>query len=160
MIKIRALPATLAAGAIAALAAVLPAHGQDSAQTRTLTFTSAEKHGDERAIDTRPKGPSVGDRWLLASTLRQAGKPAGRLEADCVGIDKTYDVLQCTVVVILRDGRLTLHGASVSKPIPGVGGTGEEYAITGGTGAYQGATGTMTRRGNDKRDTLTFTLAS
>jgi hypothetical protein len=35
---------------------------------------------------------------------------------------------------------------------------GEAYAITGGTGAYVGASGTMTRRGNGKKDTLTFTL--
>ena len=31
-------------------------------------------------------------------------------------------------------------------------------AITGGTGAYVGAAWTMTREGNGKRDTLTFTL--
>jgi hypothetical protein len=31
-------------------------------------------------------------------------------------------------------------------------------AITGGTGAYVGAAWTMTRKGNGKRDTLTFTL--
>ena len=160
MIRTATLAATLTAGTIAALVAVLPAQGQDQPGTRTLTFTSTEKQGDEHAIDTRPKGPSVGDRWLLASTLRQAGKVAGRLEAECVGVDKTYGVLQCNVVVILRDGRLTLQGASVSKPIPGVGGTGEQYAITGGTGNYQGATGTMRRTGNDKRDTLTFTLDS
>ena len=137
-----------------------PHTGHDQPDTRTLTFTSTEKQGDEHAIDTRPTGPSVGDRWLLASTLRQAGKVTGRLEADCVGVDKTYGVLQCNVVVILPDGRLTLQGASVAKPIPGVGGTGEQYAITGGTGIYHGATGTMRRTGNDKRDTLTITLNS
>jgi hypothetical protein len=160
MIKTRTLVTTVTAGAIATLVAVLPAQGQDPTGDRILTFTSTEKQGEEHAIDTRPKGPSVGDRWLLASTLRQGGKVAGRLEGDCVGVDKTYGVLQCSVVVILPDGRLTLQGASVSKRIPRVGGTGEEYAITGGTGAYQGATGTMRRVGNGARDTLAFALAS
>ncbi|MGH2967973.1 MAG: hypothetical protein ACRDK0_02735 [Solirubrobacteraceae bacterium] len=159
MIKSRAL-AVLAAGTIAAIVAVLPAQGQDPAGTRTLEFTSTEKQGDERMIDARPKGPSVGDRWLLASTLRRAGKTAGRLEGDCVGVDKRFGVLQCSVIVILADGRLTLQGASVSKRIPGVGGTGEEYAITGGTGAYVGASGTMRRTGNGDRDTLTLSLGS
>jgi hypothetical protein len=160
MSKSGTLAAALTAGTIAALVAVLPAQGQDATGARTLTFTSTEKQGEEHVIDTRPKGPSVGDRWLLASTLRQAGKVAGRLEGDCVGVDKTYGVLQCSLVVILPDGRLTIQGASVSKRIPGVGGTGEEYAITGGTGAYQGATGTMRRNGNDTRDTLTISLGS
>ncbi len=45
MIKTRALAATLTAGAIAALVAVLPAHGQDPAGIRTLTYTSTEKGG-------------------------------------------------------------------------------------------------------------------
>jgi hypothetical protein len=147
-------------GAIAALAVVLPAHGQDPTDARTLTFTSTERQGEEHAIDARPKGPSVGDRWLLASTLRQSGKAAGRLEGDCVGVDKAFGVLQCTIVVILRDGRLTLQGASVSKRIPRVGGIGEQYAITGGTGAYEGATGSMRRTGDGVRDTLTFSLGS
>ena len=89
MTKTGPLAAALAAGTIAALAAVLPAHGQDPTGARTLTFTSTETPGDEHAIDTRPKGPSVGDRWLLATTLRRAGKAAGRLEGDCVGVDKT-----------------------------------------------------------------------
>jgi hypothetical protein len=40
----------------------------------------------------------------------------------------------------------------------GIGATTEAYAVTGGTGAYVGASGTMTRKGNGKRDTLTFTL--
>lgn len=157
MIKARRLAIALTAGTLATLAAVLPAQGQD----RTggiLTFSSTEKQGDERMLDSRPKGPSVGDRWLLASTLRQGGKVAGRLEGDCVAVDKTFGVLQCSVVVVLSGGRLALHGASVDKRIPGVGGRGEVYAITGGTGAYAGATGTMRRTGDGRRDTLTFSV--
>jgi Allene oxide cyclase barrel like domain len=156
--KTGTLAAALAAGAIAAIVAVLPAQGQRPTDMRTLKFISTEKQGDEHAIDTRPKGPSVGDRWLLASTLSQAGNVAGRLEGDCAGVDKTYGVLQCSLVVVLPDGRLTLQGASVSKRIPGVGGKGEEYAVTGGTGAYEGAIGTMRRKSGASHDTLTFTI--
>jgi hypothetical protein len=157
MSKTRVAAAALTAGAIAATVAVLPAHGQ---ATRTLVFASVQKGGEEHMVDARPKGMSVGDRWLLASTLRQAGKDAGRLEGDCVGVDKRFGVLQCSLVVILPDGRLTLQGASVDKRIPGVDGRGEEYAITGGTGAYVGAVGTMRRDGDGDSDTLTFTLGS
>jgi hypothetical protein len=160
MIKIPALAAALTAGTIAALAAVLPAHGQDPAGTRTLTFTSTQKHGDEHFIDLPPKGPSAGDRVALSSTLHQPGKVAGRLEGDCAWVDQTFEVLQCSVVVILPDGRLTLQGAHANKKIPRIGGTQEEYAVTGGTGAYEGATGTMRRTGSTKRDTLTLTLNS
>ena len=160
MIKTGTLAAALTAGTIAALAAVLPAQGQDSAGVRTLTFTSTQKHGDERFIDLRPKGPSAGDRVVLSSTLHQAGKVAGRLEGDCVWVDQTFEVLQCTVVVIFPDGRLTLQGAYANKEIPRIGGTQEEYAVTGGTGAYQRATGTMRRTGRAKRDALTLSLDS
>ena len=138
MIRTRVLAAALTAGALGALVAVLPAHGQDAVGPRTLVFTTVEKHGDERFVDARPKGMSVGDRWLLATALRQAGRSAGRLEADCVGVDKRFGVLQCSLVAILPDGRLTLQG----------------------TGAYVGAVGTMRREGDGDRDTLTFTLGT
>lgn len=158
MTRTGALAAALAAAATAALVAVLPANGQDPAGLRHLTFTSTQKAGDERYIDLPPKGPSAGDRIVLSSRLHEAGKPAGRLEGDCVLQDEPFAVIHCGIVVLRADGRLTLHGAYAGKRIPHVGGTSEEYAVTGGTGAYTGATGTMTRTGGGKRDTLTLTL--
>jgi hypothetical protein len=158
MTRTKRFAATLAAGAVAATVAVLPAQGGEATSARKLTFTSIERKGDERVIDLGRQGPSVGDRWLLASTLQQDGKRAGRLEADCVGIDKRFGVLQCSVVVILAEGQLTLQGVQIMKRIPGVTAAAEEYSITGGTGAYTGATGSMRRAGNDEPDTLTFTL--
>ena len=48
----------------------------------------------------------------------------------------------------------------MDKRIRGVGGRGEEYAITGGTGAFKGASGSVRRTGDGRRDTLTFPLDS
>jgi hypothetical protein len=148
----------LAAAATTALVAVLPAGGQEPAGLQSFTFTSTQKQGDERYIDLPPKGPSAGDRIVLSSRLSEGGRAAGRLEGDCVLQDKPFAVIHCGIVVLRADGRLTLHGAYAGKRIPRVGGTREEYAVTGGTGAYQGATGTLTRSGGGKRDTLTLTL--
>jgi hypothetical protein len=159
MTKIRALTTALAAGAVATAIAVLPAHGQSAPATRTLTFTSTEKQRDGNQVDVRPKGESVGDRFIFSSTLHQAGRVAGRVEGDCVAVDRTYQGLLCSGVGILPDGRIAVQGASLSKRIPGVGGTAEEYVVTGGSGAYQGVTGTMTRKAGRKADTITFVLS-
>jgi hypothetical protein len=155
--RISALTA-LAAAASTALIVVLPANGQEPAGLRHFTFTSTQKPGDERYVDLPPKGPSAGDRIVLSSQLEESGKAAGRLEGDCVLQDKPFAVIHCGIVVMRADGRLSLHGAYAGKRIPKVGGTREEYAVTGGTGAYQGAGGTLTRTGGGKRDTLTLTL--
>jgi hypothetical protein len=144
----KTLLATLAVGAAVAAATALPAIGQGTPGARTLTFTSIESRRDQRQIDAPPRGESIGDRFLFSSTLRAGGKLAGRMEGDCLAIDRTYGGLACTVTAILADGSLTLQGAAVSKRIPGgVDGTEERYAVTGGTGAYVGASGTMRRSG-------------
>jgi hypothetical protein len=158
MTRIQALALSLVTAATAALFTVLPANGQDPAGPRKLMFTSIQKPGDERYVDLPPKGPSAGDRIALSSQLHEAGKAAGRLEGDCVVQDKPFAVIHCGIVVLRADGRLTLHGAYAGKRIPHVGGMREEYAVTGGTGAYDGATGSMTRTGGGERDTLTLTL--
>jgi hypothetical protein len=50
-----------------------------------------------------------------------------------------------------------VHGAALTTHIPGATAPSEDvYAITGGTGAYVGAAGTM--RGNGKTDTDVFEL--
>lgn len=156
--KTTSLIAALVAATAAAGIAVLPASGQDQPTTRTLTFVSTEKHSDEKFMDAKPKGYSVGDSFLLSSLLHSGSKVAGRVEATCSLLDSTYHAQSCTITAILADGQITLQGTGLDKKLPGVGGTGEAYAITGGTGAYVGASGTMTRKGNGKRDTLTFTL--
>ncbi|MEY2514813.1 MAG: hypothetical protein QOJ89_2171 [bacterium] len=153
--------ALAAAAATAAAVAVLPASGQTPAatSTQTLTFHSTQKPHDFLVQSQRPHKQSIGDRYVFTSTLHQAGKIVGRLEGDCLAVDRTYEVLDCQLVVFLHDGLLTLHGARVTRrSIPVVGGTRDDYAITGGTGAYAHASGTMTREEGAHGDTLTLTL--
>jgi hypothetical protein len=50
-------------------------------------------------------------------------------------------------------------GASLGKQMQGATTPAQDvFSITGGTGAYAGATGTMRRTGNGKVDTDTFEL--
>ena len=146
------------AGILIAAAAALPASGQDDGST-TLTFTTTQTRGDERYVDLAPKGASIGDRFVLASTVRIAGKPGGRVEAECVAVDRRYGGLSCSGAVLLAQGSLTFHGATADRPLPGgVRARRSVYAITGGTGVYAGASGTATRTGNGKVDRFVLVL--
>jgi hypothetical protein len=156
--KTTSLIAALGAAAAATAIAVLPASGEDQPASRTLTFVSTEKHNDTKFIDAKPKGPSIGDGFLLSSLLHSGSKIAGRIEGQCVLLDPTYHAQMCTITAILGGGRITLQGGGLDKKVPGIGGTDETYAVTGGTGAYVGAAGSMTRKGTGKKDTITFTL--
>jgi hypothetical protein len=155
----KTLLATLAVGTAVAAAVALPATGQEAPAARTLTLTSVQAQGAEHAIDTPPRGDSVGDRFVFASTLRNGAKLAGRMEGDCLAVDVKFEGMQCTLTAVLADGSITLQGASLTKHIPGATAPSTDvYAVTGGTGAYVGAAGTMRRSGNGKTDTDVFEL--
>ena len=155
----KTLLATLAAGTAVAAAVALPATGQETPAARTLTLTSVQAQGAEHAVDAPPRGDSVGDRFVFASTLRATGKLVGRMEGDCLAVDLKFEGMQCTLTAVLADGSIALQGASLTKRIPGATVPSQDvYAITGGTGAYLGAAGTMRRSGNGKSDTDVFEL--
>jgi hypothetical protein len=155
--KTTSLMTALVAAAAAAGIAVLPASGQDQPTTRTLTFVSTEKPNDEKFIDAKPKGYSVGDRFLLSSLLHSGSKIAGRVEAACSLQDPTYHAQACTLTVILADGQITLQGAGSTRSSRA---SAEPARATRSPAArrVRRRRGTMTRKGNGKKDTLTFTL--
>jgi hypothetical protein len=154
------LMAALATAAVVTGMVVLPATGHDVKPTGTLAFTGKGSSRDQKMVDVRPKGISLGDQFLGAETLRQAGAPAGRMEVDCVVIDRTYAGQACSLTLILKDGQVTAQGAGVDKRIPGIGGTtpptGDEFALTGGTGVYQGAAGTLRLKSGRTSDAVTL----
>jgi len=151
----------LAAGAAAAFA--VSAQGQES-PGRTLTLKAAQvAPRDGKEIDVKPRGISIGDRFLGAQTLRDGDRAVGRLETDCVVLDASYQGQQCVITLLLRDGQITAQGAGVNRRLPGASGApddsrGDDSAITGGTGAYASASGTLNVRSSRKGDTLTLAL--
>ena len=132
--------------------------GVASESPSTLIYRGFETGRDAKVVDVRPKGESVGDRYLASMTLRKAGAVAGRLEVECTAVDGTYEGHMCTLVAIVEDGTLTFQSAGVGRAIPNVGEPAEVYAVTGGTGSYVGAGGTMTVEPTTKGDRVTIEL--
>lgn len=155
-----AVACAVAVTASAAIAA-LSAHGQ---ATRTLTFTSPEPPArDLKEIDVKPRGTSIGDQSVAGQDLRSGGRLVGRMMGVCTAADRSFQGRQCVITLVLRDGQLTAHGGGLNRRLPGAPATphggGDAFAVTGGTDAYEGASGTLTiRETRGGRATVTLTL--
>ena len=154
------------AALIGGAALAVTAQGQDQTQdqtTKTITFTAGQPaRRDIKQIDTKPSGESLGDQNIGAVTVRRNGKPTGRLLNQCIAVDASYEGQTCTITLLTRDGQIIAQGAGEHRALPGHGGnpgnTDDVFAITGGTGTYAGATGTVRPRGTREGATITVTL--
>jgi hypothetical protein len=114
------------------------------------TITLIERGGQFTNIDNAPKGNrvtrliSIGD--LSAGTVRlvsESGKPAGVLQLVCVATVAGTDLssrFQCTGSVKLARGTIAVSAAAGLSSDASA----KQIAVVGGTGAYEGARGTMT----------------
>jgi hypothetical protein len=127
--RLSALTAT--AGAMAA-AAVLATSGSAQTQTTTLHFVSTP----ERGAGFAPKGaPHPGDRLGFGSKI--TGDDTGFGRGTCTVVGKKGEGGQpCTIWVHLSRGTLALQGLLPERA------RNTPIAVTGGTGAYNGARGT------------------
>jgi hypothetical protein len=159
--------ALLAAGSAQAAAPVPPV--PPAPRTLALTAVQTEVHLD----DVKPKGPSVGDRTTFAEDLFTPGpveKRGARLGTDggeCVvtSVTKTKQGMeivvsgvttQCAATLALKGGQVTVQGlASYGWKARDT----FTLAITGGTGSYTGARGTMTVTGSATATTSDLALA-
>lgn len=155
---------TVALLASAALVAALASTGSaDHPGSQTLTFVERNNQGTFRFIDIRPKStkrgePSVspGDMLLGSNPLYNAANTQreGKLFFKCTAVlgSKRFEgsTFLCEATARLSNGTLVLSVVLKGNPPAG--------AVIGGTGAYEGASGSFTidERRRTSVDTLHF----
>jgi hypothetical protein len=118
---------------------------------------------DETDLDLCAGGASVGDRFIVFGTVVKNGKPVGPGGYECVtmlftpGSDPAGPPQaatdQCTGTLSLAEGQITVQGlVDRTGPVP------VALAITGGTGAYRTAQGTLETSGPNEAGDEPLTL--
>ena len=135
-----------------------------SAAVAAQTFTLVEHDGPFSFVDLPPvqSGPgrsvTPGDLLVLTNPLtRPGGAKAGRLYAACTVIDARTSIddaiLHCNGSYVLPRGTLALSTTEPVASAPTL-----RLAVTGGTGAYAGARGTVVSRAGREAGTRTDTV--
>jgi hypothetical protein len=153
--------AAVATAAVASLTAGSGAgHGQEPAaeprhvavelawRERERSFTFIDEAPRTRAGRSgQPRRFSPGDGFVASKWMLDGGRRIGRIEERCTITNHGRRIAQlrsvCVAAVVLPDGQL--H-ASLS---PDFGADARQAAVTGGTGAYAGATGTISGSESD-----------
>lgn len=158
------------ASALVGLAALLVASSASAAGTgtTTLTFKEPEKGSTFTYVDVPPTAPkkhgfptsiSPGDQLILTNPLTEGTKTIGKLRARCTATAsaKTTSNTAFLQAHFICEGVFTLPGgtlygnASIVK-------AGTEGVVTGGTGKYVGAHGTILSKEIKGGSTTTITL--
>lgn len=160
--------AALLGGACLLAAALLFSAVASAATTTTITFQEPEKGSTFTYVDVAPTAPkkhgfptkiSPGDQFVSTNPLTEDGKTIGKLRARCTATSAVGKLSAgafaqahfiCEGVFSLPDGSI-YASASIVK-------TGTEGVVSGGTGKYIGARGTIVSKeakgGNDTTITL------
>jgi hypothetical protein len=132
----------LALSAVAVSAVLAGCSDKTTGSTETLTFTEDEQQGEFGVIGRATHNHTEpGQGFSLNLPLRDSSKKSvGEINATCIatqpssGNDLTG---ACSGVANVPDGQLALQvGGPITQGVTG--------AIVGGTGKYEGATGTFT----------------
>jgi hypothetical protein len=148
MTKRCTIAAAISVAAAAALLGALSGNAQ-SAGERTITLKENERAARFAAVDHPPRSGSrvtLGDQFVIALPAREraGGGRSATVYGRCSPIQAAARFerasWQCDTIVSLPDGTIITQGIfRASDPTT-------TLAITGGTGAYDGATGTMVSR--------------
>jgi hypothetical protein len=131
-------------GCALASAAAIPA--LSGAQVPGRDITVLEKVQSVRFVHVSRTAPgtrtALGDRVITRQAMFDTGRhPSGTLYTDCVAVGPPASLfkatLQCTATFRFADGQVMIEGVNR------IGGT-APVAITGGSGAYEGAHGQLT----------------
>ena len=132
----------------------------------TLTFKEPEKGSTFKFVDVAPQAPtkhgfptaiSPGDQIVITNPLTQGGKTTGKLRARCTATanakgKNAFVNAHYICEGVFSFGKNALYAnASIVKG-------GVEGVITGGTGKYAGASGTLRSKEEKGGSTTTVTL--
>ena len=143
--------AALAAAGSAAIATTgsPSAAGAQQSQARTLTFASPFDSGRTAQVDVGRRGFSPGDSFFTTGEKLldpASGRRVGAADGMSVVVGRAgQGTVTVTATFRLRDGQIHAHGLVRHSDRP------QSVPIVGGTGAYEGARGTLTVRENRKR---------
>jgi hypothetical protein len=121
-------------------------------------LTVVERAATDTVVDLGETGDTIGDLLAFGNDLYDAENASvvGRDEGTCFRTNPGM-AWECTWTNLLADGSITVQGPFLDSLED------TELAITGGTGAYAGATGTMTLHSRNETGTeldFVFHLAS
>ncbi len=154
------LPLLAALVAMLAVAAVAAGGNKPAKGHGTLELVATEVSFNFVDVDpkqTDPNGaPTPGDSFLIHEDITKHGKAFGKSYIQCTFI--TADAAQCLATLDLANGQITVHGTFVGET------SDFTFAVTGGTGDYTGAGGTIRIQDNEEEDspthyTIQFRLA-
>ena len=140
MKRLTALSIPVAAAAVAAIFLLPGAGSAQQSGERTFKLVETGKGASFKFVDVPPRAkrnrPSPGDGFVFTTPLKDAsGASDGTLTAQCTFTPKNQSV--CNGVFRLKNGTIT-GTTEVNDSLKTV------IAITGGTGAYEGARGSIT----------------
>jgi hypothetical protein len=134
----------------------------------TLTFKEPEKGSTFTYVDVAPQAPtkhgfptaiSPGDQIVITNPLTEGGKTVGKLRARCTATAaaKTSSSEPFVAAHFICEGVFSFGGSAIFGNARIVKG-GTEGVVTGGTGKYAGASGTILSKEGKGGNTTTIAL--
>jgi allene oxide cyclase len=135
--------AMLAVVAVSSALATQTHHGNGHG----LTIQVVERATSDTAVDNAPTGDSVGDTLAFGNSIYDASNTTvvGSDGGQCVRTVPGTS-FECAFTISLKNGQITVEG-------PFLDAGDSTLAITGGTGAYRDASGTMDLHARDAKGT-------
>jgi len=144
--------AIVAALAVSSAAPATGDGGHDDEGSDSIEVMSTDT--EEAFLDLGEPDLSLGDEFVFSSELTQDDTPVGHTGVVCTITSVEMAESQCVGIAWLDDsGQITVQGLIADEPEV------FELAITGGTGAYEGAGGTLeVQTLSETEELLTFNL--
>src|SRR4051794_12329587 len=137
--------------------AVVGAAQPQGPPTGTLQLLQRSREANFRFIDVPPlqgvrRTPTPGDGAVITGPMRDsAGSQAGRVQAVFTFTNARREQAQVSATFVLRGGRISISGADTKSRT-------DNFAVTGGTGRYTGARGTLRVTEGKRATSFRFTF--